>query len=567
MRKLPLADPGTPDVRSPGRYLWWVAKGQKSTVAVGITFGIIWMVAQSVMPAIIGRAIDEGVRPRDMGRLWYWSGALLLVGVVQAAAGIFRHRAAVANWLTGAYRTVQLVTRHSVRLGATLPRKVATGEVVSIGSSDLAHVGNAIEVMGRAAGAIVSFLVVALILLNSSIALGLVVLVGMPALLILLAPILKPLQRRNMQQREMMGHLNSLASDIVGGLRILRGIGGEEVFHRRYARESQRVRFAGVQVARLQSLLDGLQVFLPGLFVVVVVWLGARFAVQGQITPGELVAFYGYSAFLMIPLRTATEVVNKLIRGLVASRRICNVLSIQPDVRDIEETLTASSDSELTDVRSGFVAKPGRLTAIVAETPEESAAIADRLGRFSEGPALLGGVPLSALDRRLVRRAILVSDANATLFSGILRDELSIRGPVDDIDIMAAIDAASAEDVLETLPEGLATTLEERGRSLSGGQRQRLVLTRALLADPDIMVLVEPTSAVDAHTEARISSRLRDYRRGRTTVVTTASPLMLDRADEVAFVRDGMVIATGRHRDLLEAEPSYRRVVARGEDE
>lgn len=567
MRKLPLADPGTPDVRSPGRYLWWVAKGQKSTVAVGITFGIIWMVAQSVMPAIIGRAIDEGVRPRDMGRLWYWSGALLLVGVVQAAAGIFRHRAAVANWLTGAYRTVQLVTRHSVRLGATLPRKVATGEVVSIGSSDLAHVGNAIEVMGRAAGAIVSFLVVALILLNSSIALGLVVLVGMPALLILLAPILKPLQRRNMQQREMMGHLNSLASDIVGGLRILRGIGGEEVFHRRYARESQRVRFAGVQVARLQSLLDGLQVFLPGLFVVIVVWLGARFAVQGQITPGELVAFYGYSAFLMIPLRTATEVVNKLIRGLVASRRICNVLSIQPDVRDIEETLTASSDSELTDVRSGFVAKPGRLTAIVAETPEESAAIADRLGRFSEGPALLGGVPLSALDRRLVRRAILVSDANATLFSGILRDELSIRGPVDDIDIMAAIDAASAEDVLETLPEGLATTLEERGRSLSGGQRQRLVLTRALLADPDIMVLVEPTSAVDAHTEARISSRLRDYRRGRTTVVTTASPLMLDRADEVAFVRDGMVIATGRHRDLLEAEPSYRRVVARGEDE
>jgi ABC-type multidrug transport system fused ATPase/permease subunit len=567
MRKLPLADPGTPDVRSPGRYLLWVANGQKVTMAVGAVFGTIWMVAQSVMPAIIGRAIDQGVNAGDMRRLWYWAGALLMVGVIQAAAGILRHRAAVSNWLTAAYRTVQLVTRHSTRLGATLPRRVATGEVVSIGASDLAHVGNAIEVMGRAAGAIVSFLVVAVILLETSTSLGLVVLIGMPILLLGLAPILKPLQKRNMQQREMMGHLNSLASDIVGGLRILRGIGGEDVFHRRYTVESQKVRRSGVQVARLQSLLDALQILLPGLFVVVVVWLGARFAVDGRITAGELVAFYGYSAFLMIPLRTATEVANKVIRGLVASRRVCNVLSIEPEVQDIERPRSASTKNDLRDQRSGFVAKPSRLTAIVADTPDESAAIADRLGRFAEGPAYLDGVALSDMDRRQVRRAILVSDANATLFTGRLRDELDLRRRASDADIMRAIDAASAEDVLETLPEGLETTLEERGRSLSGGQRQRLVLTRALLADADITVLVEPTSAVDAHTEARIASRLREYRAGRTTVVTTASPLVLDQADEVAFVHHGSVIATGTHRELLDNEPAYRRVVNRGEEE
>lgn len=567
MRKLPLTDPGIPDVRSPGRYLWWVARGQKSTVAVGVVFGTIWMVAQSVMPAIIGRAIDQGVTRGDMGRLWYWATALLLIGVIQAAAGILRHRAAVANWLIAAYRTVQIVTRHAVRLGATLPRTVTTGEVVSIGSSDLAHVGNAIEVMGRAAGALVSFFVVAFILLDTSTTLGLVVLVGMPVLLVGLAPILKPLQTRNMRQREMMGHLNALASDIVGGLRILRGIGGEDVFHRRYAVESQRVRRAGVEVARLQSLLDALQIFLPGLFVVVVVWLGARFAAEGKITPGELVAFYGYSAFLMIPLRTATEVANKVIRGLVAGRRICTVLAIEPEVQDIAHPHTASPYGELRDERSGLVAQPGRLTAIVADTPDESAAIADRLGRFAAGPAFLDGVSLSDLDRRFVRQAILVSDANATLFSGRLRDELDLRHRATDIDILAALDAASAHDVMETLPDGLETALEERGRSLSGGQRQRLVLTRALLSDAPVMVLVEPTSAVDAHTEARIAARLRGYRAGRTTVVTSTSPLVLDHADEVAFVHNGSVFATGTHRDLLESEPAYRRVVIRGEDE
>lgn len=565
MRHLPLADPGVPDTRSPGRYLWWVARGQWPTVLGGVTFGSIWMVAQSVMPAIIGKAIDAGVAGNDRRQLWLWAMALLGVGLLQAAAGIVRHRFAVSNWLIAAYRTVQVVSRHAVRLGATLPRRVSTGEVVSIGSSDLNHVGNSIEVMGRGAGALVSFVVVALILLKSSTTLGLVVLIGMPTLLFLLTPLLKPLQKRNMAQREMMGHLNSLASDIVGGLRVLRGIGGEEVFHRRYAVESQRVRAAGVEVARLQSLLDALQVFLPGLFVVIVVWLGARFAVQGDITPGELVAFYGYSAFLMLPLRTATEVANKLIRGLVAGQRICRVLSVEPEVSDVATVRTASTDAELVDVQSGLVVKPGAMTAVVAEKPDESAALADRLGRFAEGPVLMGGVSLSDLDRGFVRRSIVVSDANATLFSGSLRDELNPRGTASDADIMAAVRTASADDVLDLLDGGLDAEVEERGRSFSGGQRQRLVLTRALTIDPDVLVLVEPTSAVDAHTESIIAQRLRRHRSGRTTVVTTASPLLLDTADAVALVEDGRVVATGSHRELLD-DPRYQRVVARGQD-
>jgi len=566
MRQIPLPDPGTPDVRSPGRYLWWVARGQVPTIVGGVTFGIIWMVAQSVMPAIIGRAIDEGVRAEDLSRLGVWAAVLLGVGVIQAVAGIFRHRFAVQNWLTAAYRTVQVVARHSVRLGATLPRKVSTGEVVSIGSSDLAHVGNSIEVMGRAAGALVAFLVVAAILLEASVTLGLVVLIGVPALLLLLGPLLKPLQRRNLAQREMMGDLNTLASDIVGGLRVLRGIGGEEVFHQRYVEESQRVRAAGVQVGKLQSLLDALQIFLPGVFVVIVVWLGARFAVAGQITPGELVAFYGYSAFLMIPLRTGTEVANKLIRGLVAGRRICHVLSIQPEAQDVETPRSASPFGELVDVKSGLRVQPGRLTAVVSERPDETAELADRLGRFCDDPALLDGVSLSDLDRDFVRKTIVVSDSGATLFSGCLRDELDIRGTGSDAHLLGALATASADDVLEALPDGLDSDVEERGRSLSGGQRQRIVLARALAAEPEILVLVEPTSAVDAHTEARIASRLREHRAGRTTVVTTASPLMLDQADEVVLIQAGRVTAVGTHKDLL-ADPRYRRVVVRGEDE
>jgi ABC-type multidrug transport system fused ATPase/permease subunit len=541
-----------------------MAKGQWHTLLLGMLFGILWMSSQAVMPAVIGRAIDRGVAAKDTSELLKWAGVMLAIGLVQAVSGIVRHRFAVTNWLTAAYRTVQLVGRQSVHLGGTLPRKVSTGEVVAIGTSDLSHVGQVMDVSARFAGAVVSFLLVSVILLSTSVRLGLVVLIGVPTLMLLIGPLLSPLQKRSARQRHLMGDLSNTASDIVSGLRVLRGIGGEQVFLDRYRRESQTTRRAGVSVAKLQSVLDALEVFLPGVFVVVVVWLGARYAVDGTITPGELVAFYGYSAFLMIPLRTATEFANKLIRARVAAVRICRVLALQPDHTDpAAPAASPPHGSDLYDERSGLLVRAGRVTAVVSDQPDESAALADRLGMCAaviDDDVTLGGVPLSALPRDEVRRRIVVSDTGATFFSGRLADRLDVagRGSVD-----RALETASADDILEALPEGLDTVVSERGRSFSGGQRQRLVLARALTIDPEILVLVEPTSAVDAHTEARVAARLRDHRAGRTTVVTSSSPLVLDAVDEVAFLRDGHVVATGTHADLLTADRDYRAVVTR----
>ena len=168
-----------------------------------------------------------------------------------------------------------------------------------------------------------------------------------------------------------------------------------------------------------------------------------------------------------------------------------------------------------------------------------------------------------ALPLAELRRRIVVSETDPLLFSGPLREELDPWGRASDEQLVGAIAVANAEDVLDSLPEGLDGHMEERGRSFSGGQRQRLVLARALLAEAEILILVEPTSAVDAHTEARIARRLREARRGRTTVVMTASPLVLDQADRVALVVDGRVVAMGAHRELLHSSPEYRFAVTR----
>ncbi len=166
-----------------------------------------------------------------------------------------------------------------------------------------------------------------------------------------------------------------------------------------------------------------------------------------------------------------------------------------------------------------------------------------------------------------LRGKVLVSDTNSQVFAGTLQELLDPHGHATRAQAEQALRVANAEDVYDALPGGWQGILDERGRGLSGGQRQRLVLARALLADPDVLVLVEPTSAVDAHTEARIAERLAEHRRGRTTIVTTVSPLLLHHADDVVLLVDGKAVAQGSHADLLANDPAYRAIVARGMDD
>jgi ABC-type multidrug transport system fused ATPase/permease subunit len=564
MRELPLPDPGEADHRSPPRYLLWVARRLLPSLSAGMGYGIVWMVTQALMPATIGRAIDAGLIHADTAALVMWSGALFGLGVIQAAAGVMRHRFAVFNWLAGAYLTIQTVTRQATRLGGTLPRRLAAGEVVSVGVADISHVGNALDVSARGAGAVVSVVVVGAILLATSPPLGLIVLIGVPLMAAAVAPLLRPLHHAQQHERDLVGELTTRSGDIVAGLRVLRGIGGEQVFADRYRTESQAVRRAAVRVARADALLEGAQVLLPGLLVALVTWLAARFAISGTITVGQMVAFYGYSFFLIQPMRTLTEAADKITKALVSSSRIVRILGMRPDLSD-EGSTTAPGRADLVDIASGLVVRPGRLLALAAAAPEDAEAIADRLGRFSEGDVSWGAVRLRDVPMHAVRSRIIVATNGDRLFTGRLRDELDPTGAASADDLRTALHTACAEDLVDEV--GLDADVAEGGREFSGGQQQRLRLARALAADPDVLILVEPTSAVDAHTEARIAGRLAKARSGRTTIVCTTSPLVLDHADLVAYVQDGKVLAEGTHRELLEAEPRYTNTVTREEQE
>ncbi|GHF52149.1 ABC transporter [Streptomyces mashuensis] len=563
MRPLPVADPGAPDIRSATRYLVWLAGRIPGPLGTAAFFGLLWLGSQALVPVVVREAIDDGLMAGDMGVVGLWSAVLLGLGVVQAVAGTARRRLNLYNSLSAGFRTVQLVVGHANRLGASLERRVDSGELVSIGTSDLRAIGSAFDIVGRAVGALVSLVLVAVVLLGQSPSLGLLLLVALPAILLTLGYTLRPLHRRQDDYRDLQGELTSRLTDVVAGLRVLRGVGGEAFFARSYRERSQQVRAAGTRVASAEALIRSAKVLLPGLLVGVVTWIGARAALDGSVTPGELVAFYAYAAFLVEPLGIMTETADRFARAHVAARRAVTVLRLEPENQQEEQAgPLPAGPGELVDERSGLTVTPGTFLVVVAPSTD-GVRLADRLGGYTGDPVTYAGRPLTSVPPDEFRRRVLVVDNRSRLFRGPLRATLDPHGTAGDAAVAAALHAAMAEDIVEALPAGTDTVISADGHRFSGGQRQRLVLARAVLADPEVLVVVDPTSAVDAHTEREIGRRLRAARAGRTTVLVSSSPLLLDQADEVAFLAGGRVVATGPHRDLLASRPDYRLVIQR----
>ncbi|MFF1600902.1 ABC transporter transmembrane domain-containing protein [Streptomyces mirabilis] len=575
IQDLPYPDPGVPDARSGPRFLWWLGRNQLGGQFKALAWGLLHFVAVSGLPFCVGLAV-QAVVDRSGTRLALTGGLLALCGACIALGDTMLHRAAVANWITAAARVQQLLAHKTAQLGSALTRRVAAGEVVAVSTGDVEKIGWFVEALSRFAAAALTVVLVCVGLVVYQPALGVLVVVGVPVLALAVLPLLPRATRRADFQREKAGRATELASDTVAGLRVLRGIGGEELFLDRYRRASQEVRRAAVRSARMWSLISAIQVLLPGLLMIAIIWRGVHLARDGRITVGELVTVYSAVMLLTYPLRHFEEIAMAYSFSRPSAKRAARVLSLERAMDSGGSRSAEVPAGDLYDPATGLLAPAGRLTAVVCGDPDAAGVLAARLGGHpTEGgtSVLLGGVPLDDLPLDSARTAVLVQDKDPVLLSGSLRELLDVPSS-GLVSAEAALTAAQCGDVLDALTQGsldagdpMEARITERGRSLSGGQRQRLALARSLITDPEVLVLDEPTSAVDSHTEARIADGVRALRAGRTTVVLTSSPLLLDHADRVVLVHEGEVVAVGVHRELVRGEPRYRAVVTRETDD
>ncbi|MER6104980.1 ABC transporter ATP-binding protein [Streptomyces sp. NPDC001832] len=604
IRDLPYSDPGDPDVRSGPRFLVWLGRKQLRGQLKSMSWGLLHQCSLAGLPPAVGFAV-QAVVDRSGSRLAWAGGLMAVLGVLIALGDTMLHRTAVTNWITAAARVQQLLARKTAELGAALTRRVAAGEVVAVSTGDVEKIGWFVEALSRFAAAAAALVLICVGLILYLPSLGVLVALSMPLLALAVLPLLPRATRRADLQREKAGKATELASDTVAGLRVLRGIGGEELFLGRYRRASQEVRKAAVRSARMWSLISAIQVLLPGMLLISLVVYGATLVRDGRIEVGQLVTVYSAASLLLFPLRHFEEIAMAYSFSRPSAQRAVRVLSLRRTVQP--STVDATPAGDLYDPVTGLMAPAGLFTAVVCGDPDEAGRLAERLGGHAHASAdadragigaadsaesgapdptddattaqktpsvLLGGVPLDELPLDSARTAVLVQDKDPVLLSGTLRELLDVpsSGRVTTED---ALSAAQCGDVLDSLAQAsvatdgdpMTTRITERGRSLSGGQRQRLALARSLVTDPEALVLDEPTSAVDSHTEARVAAGIKALRQGRTTVAFASSPLLLDLADRVVLVHRGTVVAVGAHRELLRTDPRYRAVVTRDTDD
>ena len=560
--------PQASDTATPLRFLFWLTRSQARRIALGALLGTCWTVGLAVPPWVLSRAVDEGLVAGDNGALVKWALVLLAVGVLNALLGIGRHRTMTKVRMDASFRSVRATVWHTSRLGASLSRRMSSGEVVTVGITDVYIVAQALTVTGPGVGAVIAYAVVAVVLFTISPLLAAVILAGVPLLVIAVGPFLHRIERTGSEYRVHQGRLTTRLVDVLAGLRVLNGLGGKQFVAERYEQQSQGLIGHGYRVAGPTSWVGALSAGLPALFLAAVTWLAARMAATGTITIGEVVAVYGYVAVLVVPVAFFIEGGGDIARARVAGQRIIDLLNLPVASHNDRDSATMPAGcGPLVDPDSGVNIRPGLLTALVAARPAEANTVIERLGQLGADTGVLwAGVRVDEVAREELRRRLVVADNDAEVFAGTVREIVAGRLEPDDGRIRAALRVAVAEDIVEALPDGLDAVIAAGGSDLSGGQRQRIRLARAIYYSPDVLLAVEPTSAVDANTEAAMIDRIREARRATTTVLTTTSPLVLARADEVIVLVDRKASSVGTHAELLRSDSYYRDLVSRAQD-
>ncbi|MFD4508558.1 ABC transporter ATP-binding protein [Streptomyces sp. NPDC058457] len=547
-------------------------KGQRRRVALGAALGCVHQLGEALVPVLIGVVVDQAVAGRDAGRLVLWLAVLAVLYVCLSWSFRLGARAGERGAEEAAHELRLAVVRRVLdpRGGAEADR--LSGELANVATEDAKRVGAVNMALMSGIWAVAGITVSAVALLLTSVPLGLIVLLGTPVLLWLGHLLSKPLERRSEAEQDRAAGAAGVAADLVAGLRVLKGLGAQRAAVERYRRTSQVSLAATLRAARAESWQTGLVLALTGGFIALIAWVGGRLALDGSLTLGQLVSAVGLALFLLGPLETFAWVNAELAQGRASAARIAQVLSAGSAVTGGDEPVPDAVRGELRlrGVRLGGLdgvdldVPAGRLTGIAVTDPACAEALLSCLGREADpeaGSVELDGVPLTRLDPARLRAAVLVAAHDAALFDGSLAENVVPADAADDALTARALAAADADEVVRSLPQGAATGVGEGGRSLSGGQRQRVLLARALRAGPPVLVVHDPTTAVDAVTEARIAEGLREFRQGRTTVVVTNSPALLSVTDRVVLLDCGRVGAEGTHAELARTHETYRTAV------
>ncbi|MFD5304786.1 ABC transporter ATP-binding protein [Streptomyces rochei] len=531
----------------------------------------LYQAGETAFPIALGLIVEHTMRDRSLGSLGVSIAALAVIITTVSLSWRFGMRVLQKANTTEAHRWRVRVAECGLQPVAR-DVDLKSGEVLTIATEDADQTADIIEVVPLLISSLVAVLVASVALGLADPRLGVLVIAGTVAILTVLSVMSRRIGSGTREQQARVARAGAKVADLIIGLRPLHGFGGNHAAFRSYRKVSAEARHQSVTVARANGAYAGAALALNAVLAAAVTLTAGWLAFEGRITIGELVMAVGLAQFIMEPLKLFSEMPKYVMIARASAERMALVLNAPPVTVPGSGRPAAGGGLEVDCVRHGvlrelkFHVAAGEFVAIAAYQPRAAADLAAVLalrvppGAY-EGVVRVGGRDLADLSVEAVREHLLVNPYDGEIFAGTLRTNIDPSGTGRSV--TEAVEASMLTDVVALHPDGLDHPVRDRGANLSGGQRQRLSLARALAADTEVLVLRDPTTAVDAVTEQLIARNVAALRRGRTTLVITSSPALLDVADRVLVLDDGVVTAEDTHRNLLATDEGYCRAVAR----
>ncbi|HWO78274.1 MAG TPA: ABC transporter transmembrane domain-containing protein [Bacillus sp. (in: firmicutes)] len=561
------------------RQLSWFFKEEWKRYTIALIFLAIVGITD-IMPArLVGMAIDDihqGILTNEL-MVKYILGLLGIAVVSYSLTYVW------VNKLFGGAYVVERKLRskfmnHLLKMTPVFYEKFRTGDLMARGTNDLKAIST------TAGFGILTLMDSSIFMITVLFAMGFMIswkltlaaIIPLPVMAYVIKILGEKIHKRFTIAQDTFGEMNNRVLESVSGVRVIRAYVQERADEARFSKMTEDVYEKNLAVAKIDSLFGPIIKVLVGISYLIGLGYGSYLVFQQTISLGDLVTFNVYLGMMIWPMFAVGELINVMQRGSASLDRLQNTLSYQQDVADAKETILVTKPESVGYNRVSFQYPTsnvpnldqiqvhfnrGETLGIVGKTGSGKTTFVKQLLKYypkGKGELTISGIPIEQQTIEQVREFIGYVPQDHTLFSKTVKENILFGKPnATAEELRKAIELAAFDQDIQFLPDGLETLVGEKGVALSGGQKQRISIARALIKDPEILILDDSLSAVDAKTESRIIENIRRERSGKTTIITTHRLSAVQHADWIIVLDDGKIVEEGTHEILMKKKDGW----------